>query len=133
MREVWEKELDEDPCNWGVRLIYADWLDEQGDADTEEALLQRYFGTYKKAPIYSGSSDQKSGYGYPRAWRFYWEEFRPVSHYVLPIPYMKFQTIKDYESDTYGFVTNKHWRSRKEAEQRVKPILLEIIKERNLL
>ena len=48
MRQQFEAELDRDPANWGLRLIFADWLDEQGDHIA--ARCQRWMGENEKRP-----------------------------------------------------------------------------------
>lgn len=42
------RELDLKPDDWSLRLIYADWLEEQGE--TERARLQRWLVENKRYP-----------------------------------------------------------------------------------
>ena len=48
MRESFEAELDRDPANWGLKLIYADWLEEQGEHIA--ARGQRWMAENEKHP-----------------------------------------------------------------------------------
>lgn len=53
--EAMSKGLDEDPNDWSLRAIYADWLEEQGRDG--EAAGQRWMIQHKKRPFrpqYSG-------------------------------------------------------------------------------
>ncbi len=47
-RDEWERILDGDPSDGATRLIYADWLEEEGLA--VEAELQRWLGRAGKYP-----------------------------------------------------------------------------------
>jgi uncharacterized protein (TIGR02996 family) len=56
-REPFEQALDADPDDWTLRLVYADWLAEQGDA-LERA--QRWMAQHQKRPA---TVLEGSGYG----------------------------------------------------------------------
>jgi uncharacterized protein (TIGR02996 family) len=45
-----ESALDASPCDWGLRLVYADWLLENGHED--EAEFQRFLAGNQLAPRY---------------------------------------------------------------------------------
>lgn len=47
-REAFERALDERPDDWGLRLVYADWLLEQGEYDLETA--QRWMAENERTP-----------------------------------------------------------------------------------
>jgi uncharacterized protein (TIGR02996 family) len=48
-RDAFEAALDADPDDWSLRLVYADWLDENGDADL--ARCQRWMAANRKRPV----------------------------------------------------------------------------------
>jgi uncharacterized protein (TIGR02996 family) len=45
--DAFQATLEEDPTNSGTRLVFADWLEEQGDA---RAAGYRWMGTHEKWP-----------------------------------------------------------------------------------
>jgi uncharacterized protein (TIGR02996 family) len=47
-REDFEAALDRDPDDGALRLVYADWLEEQGDV--ELAYAQRWMARHGKRP-----------------------------------------------------------------------------------
>lgn len=47
-RDDWERQLDDNPEDWQLRLVYGDWLEEQGVAS--ECLAQRFMGIMEKRP-----------------------------------------------------------------------------------
>lgn len=75
-----ESRLLDNPLDWTTRLIYADWLDEQGLKD--EAFLQRWLGRYEKYPARRTSPGARK----PWAW---WPTYllrEQTSAYCLPAP-----------------------------------------------
>ena len=52
-RHDFERQLDDNPSDWVLRLIYADWLEEQGDNFAE---AQRWMAENKKCPEYRGAA-----------------------------------------------------------------------------
>jgi uncharacterized protein (TIGR02996 family) len=48
-REGFETALDADPRDWGLRLVYADWLADQGEEDLERA--QRWMAEHRQCPL----------------------------------------------------------------------------------
>lgn len=47
-RETFERLLDENPADWETRLIYADWLESEGDDFCE---CQRWMAENQKCPL----------------------------------------------------------------------------------
>lgn len=95
----WKAELDASPADWFSRLIYADWLDENGE--TNKAYLQRWLVKHQIHPMWSSSGD-KVGWG----WRNKWHDFSPMN-----LPYGELSAALNKG--------RKHWpyASRREAEE----------------
>lgn len=55
-QQDWEALLDKEPEDWVTRLVYADWLEEQGDeASVALAQTQRWMATHKKYANYDAA------------------------------------------------------------------------------
>jgi uncharacterized protein (TIGR02996 family) len=55
LRASFERRLGRRPDDWGLRLVYADWLEEEGE--TALAAAQRYMAEHEAWPRRAGSVD----------------------------------------------------------------------------
>lgn len=62
-----EAKLDEAPDDWAARLVYADWLDENGDPELADA--QRWLAKYQKHPYFEPDIDIGRHSGHYRWYR----------------------------------------------------------------
>ena len=91
------EKLDQRPDDWDLRLIYADWLEQQ--ERPEEAFTQRWMAKYKKAPWFHGESHPT-----PYGWVQGTDTMKPfvlslAIHVLLPGPYQHWPHYsKWYES-----------------------------------
>lgn len=108
--EAVEAMLGENPEAWGTRLVYADWLEEQGDTDL--AVAMRWMATWTVAPRRVGVS-RHAWYG-ARA-------LRPSTLYPLGVQISAavladelFDLMTGYDFDT---PLKKTWPTRRGAER----------------
>ena len=80
-RDTFEALLDINPADWTTRLIYADWLEEQGDA--AGARLQRWMVANKVCP----ERVIRSVYGFPTEEFWIWPRSLVLSFYPWSIPH----------------------------------------------
>jgi len=105
----WDDALDREPDNWHRRLVYSDWLEEQGDE--QGARLQRWMVKYDTAPstLSSGS-----------LWRFFGSQSKDV---------LKRATDEGYSSlplVLWQAIEGVAWDTRQEAEQALGDALLRL-------
>ncbi len=72
--ESWEKLLDSKPNDFTTRLVYADWLEEQGLVN--EAQAQRWMGTHHKFPKRTRRQRVWDAVGLGSAYIIPWRWFR---------------------------------------------------------
>lgn len=58
---TWIRLLDAEPDNWGARLIYSDWLEEQDEGERAEG--QRFQAENQKRPEPPETHESKFGWG----------------------------------------------------------------------
>jgi uncharacterized protein (TIGR02996 family) len=79
--------LDADPDDWQTRLVFADWLDEHGDARAEYFRLagqRRWRPVADAASMYTNDSLQLSHIAGDRLWRFYSAAYVQRDPHSLP-------------------------------------------------
>lgn len=117
------KQVDELPINWGLRLIYADALEDAGE--NEEAEIQRWLFGIKKAPIFYPLIPEWCWWGETR-----YDEVLQFSHYLCPTVFDKLEHGKP---DKRLYCRYKSYDTRREAEHdlwKLKPIYINhIVKE----
>lgn len=70
-RGRFEKALSLDPADWATRLVYADWLEDQGDA--VGGVGQRWQGEMRRCPALAGAgAAYTAGGALPMNWQWMW-------------------------------------------------------------
>ncbi len=105
--------LDQNVLDRTARLIYADWLDDQGEPDDLTlAFAQRWMAGHTQAPAwrvpYMGSRVTK-----PWAWYPFADPTEVRAPFPARLPYQVFITL----TRSQYFVGHKFYRSRIEAER----------------
>mgnify|MGYP001611533796 CR=1 FL=1 len=129
--ENFEEQLDLDPGNWDVRLVYSDWLEEQGEL--EYASYLRWTVRNKKRPYRIVHYKIEVWYGWTcPGWGEIREEearFREPPGLCLEseLPSMLYEGIKVKVS---GIYTEHYWipflRDRGKAEAVLREVLIEL-------
>ncbi len=110
MNKAFETALDDNPSDWDTRLVYADWLEENGFADY--ACAQRWMGRKKRRPVLGTGS-----------WNWWWlstkyilREPEVVEHYHSCRITHKFFCLLTRSMEDRDIRYGKTYNSRLEAE-----------------
>ena len=91
-----EETLLDDPAQWDVRLIFADWLEERGRE--AEGAFQRYVVKYKLVPE-------------PISSWYNWGHIRPLPLYT----FKHREQVEDETIHTPAYLSDAYWRKQLEA------------------
>jgi uncharacterized protein (TIGR02996 family) len=101
-----ERQLGRNPKDWPLRLVYADWLDEQGDQ--ELARAQRWMAKRERCPVI--------GMGFTIGWADYTAFKEPADLSQIPkrvLARMKGGTLAKFSDGT----KLRKYRTRRAAER----------------